>query len=247
MSTSSPSFCFKQFEVFHDKCAMKVGMDGVSLGAWAHLPESDQDEFHILDIGTGSGLIALMLAQKYPEARIDAVEKDVAAAIQATENVSRSPWPHTVEVRQGTFPEVMQSYTSPREEYYHLIVCNPPFFKDDLKPINKARSLARHAEDLCFGNLVQGSARLLHAQGLLSVILPSECEEIFEEYCWEYKLYPTEICHLIPVVGKKAKRVLMSFGHERGDVRRSELGIALHDGSYTPDYQSLVSDYYLHM
>jgi len=244
---SSPSFRFRHFEIFHDKCAMKVGMDGVTLGAWAVSPEvANVMERRILDIGTGSGVVALMLAQKYPEALIDAVEKDIPAAFQAVQNVAASPWPETVQVYQGSFPEIMSHLPLKTEGEYHLIVCNPPFFKQDLKPINQARSLARHADDLDFATLVRGVEPLLHPTGLFSVILPFDAGEIFEEYCYEYHLYLQRSCRLLSVAGKAPKRVLMSFGRERLEaVQREELTVADGQGSYTDQYRHLTEGYYL--
>ena len=244
---SSPSFRFRRFEIFHDKCAMKVGMDGVTLGAWAVSPEvANVMERRILDIGTGSGVVALMLAQKYPEALIDAVEKDIPAAFQAVQNVAASPWPETVQVCQGSFPEIMSRLPLKTEGEYHLIVCNPPFFKQDLKPINQARSLARHADDLDFATLVRGVAPLLHSTGLFSVILPFEAGEIFEEYCYEYHLYLQRSCRLVSVAGKPPKRILMTFGRERLEVvQREELTVAGEQGAYTDQYRRLTEGYYL--
>ncbi|MBQ9201191.1 MAG: methyltransferase [Bacteroidales bacterium] len=243
----APSFRFRRFEIFHDKCAMKVGMDGVTLGAWAVSPEvPNVMERRILDIGTGSGLLALMLAQKYPEALIDAVEKDVPAALQAAQNVAASPWPDTVQVYQGSFPEIVQQLPLKPQGEYHLIVCNPPFFKRDLKPLNQARSLARHSGELDFATLVRGAAPLLHPTGFLSVIIPFQAAEIFEEYCYEYRLFLQRSCRLVSVAGKAPIRMLMSFGRDRlEEVRREELVVTGPRGAYTPEYRRLTEGYYL--
>lgn len=242
---SSESFRFRQFEVFHDQCGMKVGMDGVTLGAWATMPETDAEVTRILDIGTGSGLIALMLAQRYDKAMIDAVEKDIDASFQAADNFSNSPWSDRLQIYQGCFPEMTEYFSHPVREAYQLIVCNPPFFKDDLKPIDHSRSLARHCEDLTFANLVQGVAPLLHPQGLFSVIVPFEAAEIFSEYCWEYKLFPYCQCDLYPVEGKKPKRALLTFSKIHGEMQRTKLSVADSKGRYTDAYWQLTEEYYL--
>lgn len=243
---SDPSFRFKQFEVFHDRCAMKVGMDGVLLGAWANAPqEVSKKDIRILDIGTGSGLIALMLAQKYPDAIIDAVEKDVSASLQAAENVAHSPWPNAIEIHQGGFPEVMRGLEYPTEGAYHLIVSNPPYFRDNLKPVNKMRRMARHAEDLTFLNLVQGVAPLLHQDGLFSVIIPFDAAEVFEEYCWEYKLYPQKYCEVISVEGKAPKRMMLSFSKNNLAIEREHLTLSDKEGKETEEYKRLTGAYYL--
>ncbi len=244
---SSDSFRFKQFEVFHDRCAMKVGMDGVSLGAWACLPDgADLVDTPILDIGTGSGLIALMLAQKYPLAQIDAVEIDSEAAAQAAENVQRSPWSGQIKVHCASFPEVLSGGSlSKAAGGYRLAVCNPPFFKGELRPADAGRNRARHLGCLQFSSLLQGVAACLHPEGVFSLILPYSEAESFDNLAYSYRLYTQRACALVPVQGRPPKRILLSYGRQRDTFVREELVIRSQDGEYTPEYQQLTSEYYL--
>lgn len=243
----SPNFCFKQFEIYHDKCAMKVGMDGVTLGAWASLSESAKtSDAQILDVGTGSGLIALMLAQKYPSAHIDAIEIDASAAEQARENVRRSPWPKQVCVYEASFPEILDAKDFPKPAAgYHLIVSNPPFFKGELRPSDEARNLARHVGSLDFRRLTKGAASCLHPEGLFSVIIPYEAFDFFDECAYEAGLYLCRSCALVPVEGRAPKRILLSYGARRGQVEKQSLVVRNQDSSYTAEYHRLTKDFYL--
>lgn len=243
----TPNFRFKQFEVYHDRCAMKVGMDGVTLGAWATLPALvAPEEARILDIGTGSGLIALMLAQRYPMAHIDAIEIDEAAAAQAIANVQASPWPHQIQVHQGSFPEVMNtSAFGAVAGGYHLAVCNPPFFKGELRPSDAARNRARHVGALTFAALAQGVASCLHPQGQFSLIIPYVEAEYFDNLAYQSGLYAVKACKLISVEGAQPKRILLSYSPTRSSLQREELVIKTAENIYTVDYQNLTKDYYL--
>ncbi|MEE0972800.1 MAG: methyltransferase, partial [Paludibacteraceae bacterium] len=154
-------FRFKQFTVYQDRCAMKVGTDGVLLGVLADVSKATR----ILDIGTGTGLIALMLAQRQKDAHVDAIEIDEQAAQQAQENIAQSPFCYI-----HVHTTALQAYNSTQP--YDLIVSNPPYFVDSLKAPNAARNLARHTDSLSFADLLQGAERLLHNDGCFWVILP---------------------------------------------------------------------------
>lgn len=246
---SSPSFRFQQFEVYHDNCAMKVGTDSVLLGAWAQVFFSEKypegKGLRMLDVGCGSGVLALMLAQRYPQALVEAVEKDVRAALQAAGNIDRSPWSSNIEVFQGCFPSVMSNVHFCTEEAYHLIVSNPPFFKNDLKSPDKWRSMARHSEDLDFLTLTKGVAPLLHPEGCFSVIIPFQAAEVFEEYAWMQHLYLVRHCEVIPVEGKAPKRVMQSYSKQKQMIERTQLSIQDRLGNHSPEYLRLTQDYYL--
>ena len=147
-------FRFKQFTIHQDACAMKVGTDGVLLGVLADVTAAT----HLLDIGTGTGLVALMLAQRNPSMSIDAIEIDSKAAKQAAENVAQSPWPQ-IRVHCAA----LQTYTA--NQPYNLIVSNPPYFVNSLKAPKAARTTARHTDSLSFNELVEGVDRLLSPAG----------------------------------------------------------------------------------
>jgi tRNA1Val (adenine37-N6)-methyltransferase len=232
-------FQFRQFTVFHDKCSMKVNTDGVLLGAWA-----DADNIsRALDVGTGSGLIALMIAQR-SEAMIDAVEIDPPAALQACENAGHSPWKDRIHVHPGSF----QDFASNSAKKYDLIVSNPPFFRNSLKPSDKRRSNARHDLSLTLEELLKGTAPLLNPQGRLCVILPYPEKDDFVELASIYRLYGKRITEVRSTPGTVFSRVLMSFGPvPSGAPERTELTIHEADGSYSEEYRELTKDFYLWM
>ena len=170
----NPYFQFKQFTVRHDKCAMKVGTDGVLLGAWAPV----QDVKRILDVGAGSGLISLQLAQRNPEAVITSVEIDPAAAAQAQENIQSSPWSNRMEVVCCDFRKYHP------EDKFDLIVSNPPYFVDALRCPDNQRCMARHTSELNYELLFGHSAHLLSEQGVISIIIPAEVERTVIDTAW---------------------------------------------------------------
>lgn len=230
-------FQFRQFTVFHDKCSMKVNTDGVLLGAWA-----DADSIsRALDVGTGSGLIALMIAQR-SEAVIDAVEIDPPAALQAIENSSRSPWSDRIHVHTGSF----QEFAARCGKMYDLIVSNPPFFRNALKPRDKRRSKARHDLSLTHEELMKDAASLLTPQGKFCVILPYQEKDSFAELAFIYRLQCHRITAITATPGAVFSRILMSFGPvPAGTSDRTELTIHEADGSYSEDHRELTKDFYL--
>ena len=155
-------FRFKQFEIFQDKTAMKVGTDGVLLGAWSNLETGD----NILDIGAGTGLISLMLAQRFPNSRVDAIEIDYDAFLQAKENFEHSIFSERLKIKNTS----LQVYSSDKK--YDLIVSNPPFFTVNNSVDFDARKQARQQETLTFAELIEKSAKLLHKEGVASFIIP---------------------------------------------------------------------------
>ena len=156
-------FTFKQFHIDHSRCAMKVGTDGTLLGAWASLPDG---EGAILDIGTGTGLIAIMAAQRAPEAHITAIDIDTDCVEQARDNVSATPWSDRIEIVGSPLQEFSSSHT------FDSIISNPPYFIDSLLSPDAARTTARHTTTLSFEDLVGGVLRLLAEDGTFSLILP---------------------------------------------------------------------------
>lgn len=196
----NPFFRFKQFTIYQDKCAMKVGTDGVLLGVTADVTQAAS----ILDIGTGTGLIALMLAQRNSKAHVDAIEIDEQAAQQAQENVNSSPFTHIRVIATS-----LQAYTT--QQPYQLIVSNPPYFVDGLKTPNAQRTMARHTDNLSFEELLQGVDRLLHEEGKFWVILPHDQMTHFCSTATHYRLHCYKKIHVYPRADKGAKRIIMGF------------------------------------
>ena len=236
MSTNT-GFQFKQFFVRHDRSSMKVGTDGVLLGSW--IPISNQP-FRILDIGTGSGLIALMLAQRCPEAQIDAIDIDGASCKQARENFAASQWAERLHVAQSS----LQDWQN-RE--YDLIVSNPPYFVDSLKAPDAARCAARHNDTLPFRSLIAESARRLKPDGTLAVIVPAEAED--ELQVLAEGLQCAQKCYVHPKPGRPAKRVMLAWKHSNTSARLGGLTehLTLEDdrGGRSEAYQQLTKDFYL--
>ncbi len=236
------SFRFKQFEVFHDRCAMKVGTDGVLLGAWSEI--SDQSQ--ILDIGTGTGLISLMLSQRAPNANIVAIEIDLDAAEQATENVSNSPFHKNIEVLNISF----QQFASSTKCIFDAIVCNPPFFVNSLhSPIN-SRTNARHADSLSLSDILFHSKQIISKHGKLFFIYPFEelanIDDIITQNGW-YIYRQTNVYSKIEA--QKPIRVLYELGDKMptSGMIIDSLVIEKERHIYTSQYIELTKEYYLNM
>lgn len=229
-------FLFKQFAIHQDKTAMKVGTDGVLLGAWVEVKQVKK----ILDIGTGTGLIALMLAQRCENAKIDALEIDNSAFKQAKYNCSISKWKEYLKVFFGSF----QDYTT--DTKYDLIVSNPPFF-DSIKTISSNREQARQMASLSFEYLIERSATLLSATGELALILPYDTKEKICALAAQSKLYAYRIYTVKGSITSKPKRILIQFSKVQKPCITTELIIEISRHNYTSDYISLVKDFYLKM
>ena len=237
---ANPWFAFKLFTVYHNQCAMKVGTDGVLLGAWI-ITSGVQT---LLDVGTGSGLIALMCAQR-SEAFIEAVEIDEKAFNQAVDNCRNSPWNNRIQVFHGPF----QQFARLSEKKYDLIVSNPPYFRNSLKPQTSARMRARHDVHLNYESLIYWSATLLSPKGRLGVIVPFDDATHFTELAYLSGLYPLRLTKVIPHAGKTYTRCLAEYS-KRMDVSciTDELVIKREDrNEYTDDFKSLTGDFYLNL
>ncbi len=228
-------FEFKQFTVWQDKCGMKVGTDGVLLGAWVNITTAK----NILDVGAGTGLITLMLAQRQRQAIITAVEIDELTASQAEENVNHSPWKDQIKVVQSDFRFYDSIYK------YDLIVSNPPYFINALKCPDEQRNTARHAGELNYELLFRRSAELLKEEGNLAIIIPTEAEKIVINIAWKYRLYPQHFLKVFTKAGKSCRRVLISFGFQDRKYSEEELCIQLDTNEFSSEYKSLVKDFYL--
>lgn len=230
----NPYFKFKQFTIYHDRCAMKVGTDGVLLGAWANA----QNIKNVLDVGTGSGLIALMLAQRNRDMLIDAIDIDNDAVEQAGENAMRSPFSSQIRC----FNTSLQEYALNCDRKYGLIVSNPPYFGQSLKPPRENRSVARHTDSLSVDELIKLSSELLFHNGRLSVIYPFE----YKNYLLEQdNLFVTRVTNVYPVPGSLPKRVLVEFSKQRSSLEENDLLIEKKRHIYSDEFISLAKDYYL--
>lgn len=234
-------FRFKQFAVDDDRCAMKVGTDGVLLGAWADVPTQAE---RVLDVGAGCGLISLMLAQRFPPAKVTALEIDPEAAKQAQENVQNSPFAQQISVVASDF------LCFGVEQSFDAIVSNPPFFEEDLLPPDSARAHARHtATGLTFESLVAHSATLLCDGGVLLVIIPKTSQTRFHALCNAHGMTLIRATDVRTVQRKAPKRVLLHFVKGSafeglGTVIRDEL-VLMQDGQRSEQYADLCRDFYL--
>lgn len=237
-------FQFKQFAINDDRCAMKVGTDGVLLGAWADVAHASR----VLDVGAGCGLISLMLAQRFPQIHVTALELDSDAAIQAQENGAESPFAMQVDVVEGDFADFALQDYGRTFEAFDAIVSNPPFFEEDLLPPDGARANARHtAVGLNFENLVAGSARLLCDGGTLSVIIPKDAQLRFHAICNRHGFSLLRATDVRTVIRKAPKRVMLHFVKSRSataEVLRDEI-VLMQDGKRSAAYADLCRDFYL--
>lgn len=235
-------FQFKQFSIQQDRCAMKVGTDGVLLGAWAPI---DHKPYSVLDIGAGTGLIALMLAQRSQTEHIDAIEIDENAFEQCVDNFENSPWNDRLFCFHASLDDFMEDL---EDEEYDLIVSNPPFYSEDYKTENESRDLARFQDALPFEDLVEAASVLLSESGVLAVIVPHKEETRFIALAKECDLFPLKITRAKGTPTSEIKRSLLAFSFtEIADFPINELIIETARHQYTEDYIALTKDFYLKM
>lgn len=218
-------FQFKQFTIEQELCAMKVGTDGVLLGAWA------KGGPRILDIGTGTGIIALMMAQRYPEAQVTAIDIDEGAVRQAEQNVSQSPFLGRISVLQQAVQEHLGEYES--------IVSNPPFFIDSLQAPDEQRNMARHTATLSYAELMKAAYRLLADNGEFSVVIPFDYRRRMEDEAVFVGFFPSRVCGVKTTERKPVKRYLLAFRKHPCPCEKSEITI----GDET--YNRLTEAFYL--
>ncbi len=232
--TSSSQFHFKQFSICQDRCAMKVGTDSVLLGAWAEAREGK-----ILDVGTGIGLIALMLAQRTKTSVITGVEIDIRAASQAAENAQRSIWNDRLHI-------ICQDLTlfKPTTKFEEII-SNPPFYLHSPSSSSHSRDLARRTTPRFYEDMVSFVQTYLAEDGVFEVILPSEAAEDFIFLCWQYDLFLKKHTKVYTKKGKASKRSLLSFTLKNQQAAKEDLYMMNEEGIFTPEYSSLIKDFYL--
>lgn len=220
---------------------MKVGTDGVLLGSWTPI---ENNPFSILDIGAGTGIIALMLAQRSHAEQIDALEIDEDAYEQATGNFENSPWND----RLFCFHAGLDEFIEEPEDEYDLIVSNPPFYAEDYKSNSEQRDLARFQDAMPFEELIEAAALLLSENGIFSVIIPHKEEENFLALANEFELYPIKITRVKGTPTSEIKRSLLAFSrNETPDFSIDELIIETARHQYTAEYIELTKDFYLKM
>lgn len=233
------SFTFKRFGIEQERSAMKVGTDGVLLGAWARLEPSHG---RIIDVGCGTGLIALMAAQRTEEwgARVVGVEIEEGASQDATENASRSPWAARVAIVNSP----IQSY-EPAEGGFDHLLSNPPYFVDSLTSPNGARTTARHTTSLSFDDLATTAARLLAPEGIMSLVLPTDAVADMTLAAARKGLFLARRTDVATKSGAKHIRSLVEYGRHPQPTLRTELTIHLPGGDFSPEYRALTKDFYL--
>jgi tRNA1Val (adenine37-N6)-methyltransferase len=235
----NPYFQFKQFTIQHDQCAMKVCTDACILGAWfaEKIPQGSK----VLDIGAGSGLLTLMLAQKV-KAQFDAIEKDAQSFKQMTENIDRSKWKDTINAFMGD----AVTYAFP--QLYDFIICNPPFYENDLKSGNAKKDLAKHDTGLTLEMLIQVIDQNLAAHGSFGVLLPFHRTAQFEELALNKGLYLCEKLFVRQTHQHDHFRSILHFTrYKTNALQEHELIIKQNDGSYSNAFTKLLKDYYLYL
>ncbi|KGF16865.1 methyltransferase [Prevotella sp. S7-1-8] len=228
------TFKFKNFSLRQDRCAMKVGTDGVLLGAWA------RGGSRVLDIGTGTGVIAMMLAQRFPNASIDGIDIDMAAARQARDNVEFSKFARQIKIYHSSFQDYVPTAS------YDAIVSNPPFFIDSLKNNDIKRMLARHAEVAFFKSLFRFSKQWLSICGEISLVVPKICCEQIETEAYLLGFMLSRKIYVSFTSDKKAERVLLSFVQKRSlGVEDKEVYLFEKDGRRSFWFNEMTQDFYL--
>lgn len=238
--TAHKPFVFKQFEIQQDKCAMKIGTDGVLLGAWT---STQNNPFSVLDIGAGTGIISLMLAQRCNAELIDAIEIDENAYEQCVDNFEASPWGD----RLFCYHAALEEFVDEIEDTYDLIICNPPFYSEDYKTDNQQRDLARFSDAMPFENLIESASKLLSEDGVFSIIIPFKEEAKFIKIAASFSLFPNRILRVQGNPTSEIKRSLMEFSFRESDIKTSELIIETERHQYTLDYINLTKNFYLKM
>nr|WP_269136919.1 tRNA1(Val) (adenine(37)-N6)-methyltransferase [Vibrio cincinnatiensis] len=232
----SKQFKFKQFSIDGKQCGMPVSTDGVLLGAWAFT----QPPKRILDIGSGTGLLSLMCAQRFTQAHIYAVDIEPMAFSTTTHNVATSPWQERIEVQQQDI--LTYSYTT----RFDGIICNPPYFTSGEMAHSYQRALARHTQTLTHPNLIQRLSDLLTDEGRACFILPIQEGEAFIQLAQQHGWHLQRLCEVRPSSSKQAHRLLFELGTEMNEVEQSQLTIHTQNG-YSEDFIALTRDFYLKM
>jgi len=228
-------FRFKQFAVQQDRCAMKISTDGVVLGAFA----GSGNPKTILDIGAGTGVVSLMMAQRFPEAMITGIEIDKDASEQATENVRNSPWSNRIRILNQSF----QEFCKHQPDKFDLIVSNPPYFPNHLKTKNQQRNLALHNDTLPFGELIVGIKNIMDQEATTWLILPPHQMEETNKIAEFLGLFAFEKLKLHDKATTDVIRVIQGFSFLKKDFKITSLSIKDEDGNYSKAYSELLKEF----
>ena len=239
----STLFKFKEFSIHQDKTAMKIGTDAVLLGAWVFL-ENEIDS--ILDVGSGTGIIALMLAQRSFALTIDAVEIDNDAYEQTVTNFENSNWGDRLYCYHSSFQNFADEIAE-EDETYDLIISNPPFYTDEFESKNDARNKARFTTSLSFNELLKGVSKILSKKGKFAVIIPFKEEQGFVKLAKENNKFLNRGCHVKGNPSSAFKRSLLEFSFEEKKLNKENLTIEIKRHQYTDEYINLTKDFYLKM
>jgi tRNA1Val (adenine37-N6)-methyltransferase len=231
------AFRFKQFSVIDEASALKVGTDAVILGAWAGSKEAE----YILDVGTGCGLLPLMLAQRFQKSKITAIDIHEGSAQDAEKNFKASPWSDRLILRHQS----LQDFTGNRQASYDLIISNPPYFNNALLPHDDKKKIAKHSGELSYGELAEAAARLLKPEGKLALILPYENREWFRIIAKQCGLHCIRELIIYPVAGKNPNRYLSEWSFSGQVCACEELYIRDRNHNYTEEYKQLTEEFYL--
>ncbi|GGK22573.1 tRNA1(Val) (adenine(37)-N6)-methyltransferase [Yeosuana aromativorans] len=219
---------------------MKIGTDSVLLGAWTSLKTNPKS---ILDIGAGTGILALMLAQRSAAELIDAIEIDEDAYEQCVDNFEQSPWGDRLFCYHAALEELVDEF----EDQYDLIISNPPFYSEDYKTDNGKRDMARFSDALPFEHLLDSVSKLLSKEGVFSVIIPFKEEKTFIALASKFKLFLNRMLYVKGAPTSETKRSLLEFSFRESAIETQELVIETARHQYTEDYINLTKDFYLNM
>ncbi len=230
-------FKFKQFTIFQDKTAMKVGTDGVLLGCWAKVANPK----NILDIGTGTGLIALISAQRFNKSQITAIEINKTAFLQAKQNIENSKFNNKITVKNIS----LQNFAKNCNTNFDLIISNPPYFQKSQKSTNNDKNIARHDIELSYNDLIKSSIKILSTKGAICLILPTEQEQNISKIIHTNNLFINETVYVKTTPDKLPKRILLKISRQKNTAKTNTLIIETSRHNYSDDFFALVKDFYL--
>lgn len=237
MKKDTRPFHFKQFSLYHHQSTMKVGTDAVLLGIWAELNNVKT----VLDIGTGSGILSLLIASR-AQVSVDAIEMDNASASEAKANFKNVTFSDRLNIVHADFKD----YSGQTNKKYDLIISNPPFFINDLRPKEVARRMARHTDSLTYSELISGAVNLLNNSGKLVVVLPYIYHFSFLDIAKKHGLSLHKKMLIFPKPCKEPNRINLQLGFDRKVPTDEKFIIREEDGKLTTQYLKFVSDYYLY-